>query len=135
MRTLLEHSSPSMVCCFSRSHLGVLGSAVLLLLFLDVFTAPFLFSILSHSFFFYADNFLCFTSPKTPSSGWIKHLSKLWMFHGFTVLSSSLVDYSSSTCLRTYSFCALLYRKIYISQCKINIPAVSLLLFPCLLFI
>lgn len=44
------------------------------------------------TFSFHADNFLCFTSPKTSSSSWIKHLSELWMFHGFIVLSPSLVD-------------------------------------------
>lgn len=69
----------------------MLGSAVLLLLFWESLLHLFYF-LPYFTFSFHADNFLCFTSAKTSSSGWIKHLSKLWMFHGFIVLSSSLVD-------------------------------------------
>lgn len=134
MRMWLYHSSPSMVCCFSSIVISACWALLCHCCFLESLYCTFFHFLPYLTFSFHADNFLCFSSPKTSSSGWIKHLSKLWMFHGLIVLSSSLVDSSSITCLRTCSVCALLYRN-YISQCKINIPAVSLLLFLCLLFI
>ncbi|XP_031411148.1 tropomyosin alpha-1 chain-like [Meleagris gallopavo] len=56
------------------------------------------------------DNFLCFTSPKTSSSGWIKHLSKLLDVSWFTVLSSSLLGSIFLAPVSEYALCALLYR-------------------------
>lgn len=78
--------------------------------FLDFFF-PVLFYFLSYlTFSFHADNFLCFTSPKTSSSGWIKHLAKILDVSWFTVLSSSILDSILLAPVSEYAFCALLYR-------------------------
>ena len=60
----------------SASHLfGVLLSSVhLASLFFLLY--HFFFSV-SPTFSLHADKFLCFTSPKTPSSSWMSHLSEL----------------------------------------------------------
>lgn len=67
-------------------------------------------------FYLHADKFLCFTSPKTPSSSWMSHLSELCI-----CLFSSWPWFSLlASCLRArHTLCFLLYRSSSF-QCQIN---------------
>lgn len=81
----------------------------------------FLFSIVplfsfSLTFSLHADKSLCFTSPKTPSSSWVSHLSAL---RSWSLLQLTLFSLLAS-CLRAgHTLRFLLYRSSSV-QCKIN---------------
>lgn len=60
--------------CSSPVFQALLSSVRLASLFSVV---PLFFFSVSPTFSFHADKFLCFTSPKTPSSSWMSHLSEL----------------------------------------------------------
>ena len=60
--------------CFSP----VSSAALICSLSFPVFSVvPLFFFSVSPTFSLHADKFLCFTSPKTPSSSWMSHLSDL----------------------------------------------------------
>ena len=59
--------------CFSP----VSSAALICSLSFPVFCCATFFFSVSPTFSLHADKFLCFTSPKTPSSSWMSHLSEL----------------------------------------------------------
>lgn len=81
----------------------------------------FLFSIVplfsfSLTFSLHADKSLCFTSPKTPSSSWVSHLSAL---RSWSLLQLTLFSLLASCLWAGHTLRFLLYRSSSV-QCKIN---------------
>lgn len=95
--------------------LACASSAPLMLVWVSFIPLCHFFSF-SLTFSLHADKSLCFTSPKTPSSSWVFHLSVLCSLSLLQLTLFSLL----ASCLRAgHTLRFLLYRSSSV-QCKIN---------------